>query len=109
MVIALFKNFDVFADLITATILNSICFFKVSNKHFKYITYIWQALGWVTFCKYIVTTISFFVITIHYVNIALAPTVSANAAKVFLEFLWIWKKQGENILITWQTPVGVQA
>ena len=64
-----------FTDLITATILNSTCFFKVSNKHFKYITYIWQALGRVTFCNYIVTTISFFVITIHYVNIVLTPTL----------------------------------
>jgi len=75
-VIALFKKFDLFADLIPATILNSTCFFKVSNKHFNIITYIWQALGQITFCNYIVATISFFVITIHYVNIVLTPTVS---------------------------------
>jgi len=63
------------ADLIIATILNSTCFFKVSNKHFKYITYIWQTLGQITLCNYIVTTISFFVITIYRINIVLTPTV----------------------------------
>ena len=30
------------------------------------------------FCNYIVTTVSFFVITIHYVNIVLTPTVRNN-------------------------------
>ena len=71
-----------FADLITATILNSTCFFTVSNKHFKYIIYIWQDLGQITFCNYIVTTISFFVITIHYVNIVLTPTVGGDGPRL---------------------------
>ena len=92
----LFKIFDEFVDLTTATILNSTCFIKVSNKYFKYITYNKQGLGRFTFCNYIVTTISFFVITIHYVNIVLTPTVtkkrepeivssSENCSKAFSE------------------------
>jgi len=51
-----------------------------SNKYFKCITYIKQDLGRITFCNYIVTTISFFVITIRYVNIVLTPTVSIGLA-----------------------------
>jgi len=76
-VIVLFKIFGEFFDLTTATILNSTCFFKVSNKYFKYITYNKQGLGRITFCNYIVT--SFFVITIHYVNIVLIPTVALKS------------------------------
>ena len=77
----LFKIFGEFVDLTTATILNSTCFFKVSNKYFKYITYNKQGLGRITFCNYIVTTISFSVITIHYVNIVLTPTVFARKSE----------------------------
>ena len=73
-----------FVDLTTATILNSTCFFKVSNKYFKYIIYNKQGFGWITFCSHIVTTISFFVITIHYVNIVLTPTVGVQGSSVLL-------------------------
>jgi len=62
-VIALFKNFDVFIDLITATILNITCFFKVSNKQFKYNTHIRKAMGHITIGNYAVTTCNIFVIT----------------------------------------------
>ena len=50
---------------------------QVSNEYIKYITYNKQGLGRIMFCNYIVSTISFFVITIHYFNIVLTPTVYA--------------------------------
>ena len=69
-----------FVDLVTVTILNITCFFKVSNKRFKYNTYIKQAMGQITFRNYNVTTCNFFVITMHYVNAVLAPTVPGSGA-----------------------------
>ena len=55
--ITFLKFFDVFADLITSTILHITCLFKVSNKQFEYTFYIKQAKGHITFGNYIVTTV----------------------------------------------------
>jgi len=55
----------VIVDLITVTIFNNTSFFKVSNKHFKYIIEIWQAIGQITFGIYTVIACNFFVVTIH--------------------------------------------
>ena len=64
-----------FVDLIIVTILNITCFFKVSNKHFKYATYNRNVMGKITLDNYTVSTCNFFVITIHYVNAVLTHTV----------------------------------
>ena len=68
-----------FIDLITVTILNTgHASSKFQISHLNTISISEKLMGQITFGNYTVTTHNFFVITIHYVNVVLTPTVCIN-------------------------------